>query len=266
MKCLSYYLFFLFSFNAIAENCHSVKEDLFDQLQKQVESILRSSDLKMPNKCSSIENSIYSLSIDNARKKSKSLLSEVDVQLKKIKRGSKTYRSLKKIRKTLNCISNIPKNKITFSCNFECRGNMMKVERVENRFLGVTTSIETKKHINICSETIFRLNSMNRLSVESAIFHELSHMCGANDYVYLSGVKDEPTNWSVRGKRKAKKWHNNADHYRYWYLFGFCVPDINCPSEYLVTRLDRRKAIVEPMRDENGNIIFGSIGVPLDSK
>ncbi len=99
MKCLSYYLFFLFSFNAIAENCHSVKEDLFDQLQKQVESILRSSDLKMPNKCSSIENSIYSLSIDNASKKSKSLLSEVDVQLKKLKEVQRHIEVLKKYEK-----------------------------------------------------------------------------------------------------------------------------------------------------------------------
>lgn len=86
------------------------------------------------------------------------------------------------------------------------------------------------------------------------LIHELSHLCGTEDYEYTT-EDDGPPYRKASHEREAREprpdtiaqkylptemlsktdisWAENADHYRVWSLLGFCIPGTDCQNHLL---------------------------------
>lgn len=91
------------------------------------------------------------------------------------------------------------------------------------------------------------------------LIHELSHLCGTEDHKYTTGIDSAPFfkgNWQREAPEPsphviAKQylptdllsktdvpWIENADHYRVWSLFGFCIPGDDCRNHFIKYKKD----------------------------
>lgn len=175
---------------------------------------------------------------------------------------SKHSKDLEKIKKVFLCMKE-KISEITYSCRIasgECIGG--ELASVPGYPMPIMKLLVKK--ISLCPSFF----SVNKTRGVGAIVHELSHLCGAEDYVYfVSGEKDGkyssngvpvyflgngdgpypysrkiplyiyktkriPGNPKLNsGKTKEAKLyltHQNADHYNYWVTKGFCLPGLDC--------------------------------------
>lgn len=86
----------------------------------------------------------------------------------------------------------------------------------------------------------------NKSMLASIVVHELSHLCGTDDltpassadeFINRCSVNSNPDSemikgWKITGGSTLGQgnwnWEMNAEHYRIWSLYGFCVPGPDC--------------------------------------
>ena len=88
--------------------------------------------------------------------------------------------------------------------------------------IGTGIKINPEGHNTLYS----RGNWMNlnaTMHIGSTIIHEMTHKCGTNDKDYF----DLPNNPMTTA---GKNWHNTADVYQSWALWGFCLPGPECAA------------------------------------
>lgn len=150
--------------------------------------------------------------------------------------NKKEKRFLKQVSKTLSCVKNKINEKLTFKCqqNQICDSVIMYVRRI----LLVPHSLQ-KNIVNVCDGSF----EYNNYGMAGIILHEASHLCGTDDFEYLlehEEYKSEPQlsyNYKIKRKDDRKylkqrilpvRGAKNADSYRYWYHYGFCLPGRDC--------------------------------------
>lgn len=143
---------------------------------------------------------------------------------------------LKQVTKTLSCV----KKKITQKLTFKCQQNKIcdRAAMYVKRILLVPHALQ-KNTIHVCDGAFDYRN----YKLAGVILHEASHLCGTNDLEYLLELEEynsEPQlNYNYKIKRKDDgiylkqrilpvRGAKNADSYRYWYHYGFCLPGRDC--------------------------------------
>jgi hypothetical protein len=148
----------------------------------------------------------------------------------------KENKFLKQVSNTLSCVKKKITEKLTFKCqqNSICDTAVMYVQRI----ILVPSKLQ-KNTIHACDSSFY----YDSYGMAGVILHEASHLCGTNDIEYLlehDEYNSEPQlSYDYRIKRKsdglylgkrlfAVKGAKNADSYRYWYHYGFCLPGRDC--------------------------------------
>lgn len=129
----------------------------------------------------------------------------------------------------LYCMEN-KLNKIKFECSSDvtCSGGQYRMAYADFReALGIVIGGDIK----ICPY-YFSDSGHNDLHRASTIIHEISHLCGTEDYGYYDDASFTVENYksidlpiSNNGKDSRVE---NADNYSVWGIGGFCVPGHDC--------------------------------------
>lgn len=88
-----------------------------------------------------------------------------------------------------------------------------------------------KKVIQLCPAYFKEMKRKDRSAV---LLHEVSHMCGTEDWIYLglgrTTVPIDSDRIIKAGTLKTVRnlTAHNADNFRYWAVKGFCLPDYDC--------------------------------------
>jgi len=105
------------------------------------------------------------------------------------------------------------------------------------------------------------------------LIHEISHLCGTEDLAYFDGLileesfKDnqfdpyfinfhETEMFDYFLNSKAEKYYINADNYRIWSTYSFCIPGEDCREKYLSSK-GRSEIMVKNVLDIKKNYPIG---------
>lgn len=145
-----------------------------------------------------------------------------------------------KIRQVLICMNRLNDNLI-----LNCAETATTCTPITSAFVTKYWIIESQKKINFCGHYYSWQQSSQRSAI---ILHELSHLCGTDDLKRINPRKTiikAPSarhyNWSesmiknswmsnlfdVKGMDPSAK---NADNFRFWGLYGFCLPGYDCKN------------------------------------
>lgn len=143
--------------------------------------------------------------------------------------------ALKRIRDNLICMRNTMARTQNIYCVNSCKETYIAYNiPVLNPFM---------YNVTLCPR-YFTRDKHDRAAI---MIHEISHICGTDDYKYIFDAKGVPTDslrsgdfyqskfqlnlfgYQILNVKKAN-YHSteNADNYRYWAKYGFCLPGYDC--------------------------------------
>ncbi len=123
---------------------------------------------------------------------------------------------------------------MTFSLRFSATRLCVKLGAIQTNVL--TVGADNLHHFR---DNIYYSDA----GIAGVILHEATHLCGTDDIEYLidnEELNSEPQlsyNYKIKRKKEASylkrriipvNGSNNADSYRYWYHYGFCMPGRDC--------------------------------------
>lgn len=128
---------------------------------------------------------------------------------------------LEAISKRLSCMDQ-RMMKLKISCKRGCKN----LNAFTTKFAGLPLF---KDEINLCSQILLNDSEYQ----QSVIVHEVSHLCGTEDYEYFSfpaGTRGVPKQYFQKSakSRSLDISDRNGDHFEYWARYGFCLPGHNC--------------------------------------
>lgn len=152
------------------------------------------------------------------------LLGQVETYLHNGALSAANLRKVRRVKEILACVKNEKLDTMEIHCRPNCPVDQFAATETY-RFspLGITLYKKILPHIVVCPKL---MDDQPPELVGAIVLHELTHHCGAKDHDYFSAASDY---WFTK-PTDIERWHENADHYEYWFNFPFCVPGVDCPE------------------------------------
>lgn len=153
-----------------------------------------------------------------------SLLAEVELYLNNDGLSSRNRAKVLSVKENLLCVKNKKINDMEIHCDPNCPTDEFAATLTSRvRFLGITFYKKVLPQIKVCVKL---MDEQPKDFTGAVILHELSHHCGSKDHDRFSSASD----YHFAKPTEIERWHENADHFEYWFNFPFCIPGVDCPT------------------------------------